>query len=140
MCSSDLFIYNTPGFSTIQEMELLQEAGFHPLEMIRAATFHAAETLAKPKGKVIEYGAVQEGLLADLMVVDENPLANLKVLYASGALRLNDKTGKPERVGGVRWTIKDGIVYDAKQLMADVNRMVEAQRKQRPSADAIRPR
>ena len=139
--SSDAgFIYNTPGFSTIQEMELLQEAGFHPLEVIRAATFHAAETLAKPKGKAIEYGAVQEGLLADLMVVDENPLANLKVLYASGALRLNDKTGKPERVGGVRWTIKDGIVYDAKQLMADVNRMVEAQRKQRPSADAIRPR
>jgi hypothetical protein len=139
--SSDAgFIYNTPGFSTIQEMELLQEAGFHPLEVIRAATFHAAETLAKPKGKAIEYGAVQEGLLADLMVVEENPLANLKVLYGSGALRLNDKTGKPERVGGVRWTIKDGIVYDAKQLMADVNRMVEAQRKQRPSADAIRPR
>ena len=79
-------------------------------------------------------------LFRSLMVVDENPLANLKVLYASGALRLNDKTGKPERVGGVRWTIKDGIVYDAKQLMADVNRMVEAQRKQRPSADAIRPR
>lgn len=139
--SSDAgFIYNTPGFSTIQEMELLQEAGFHPLEVIRAATFHAAETLAKPKGKAIEYGAVQEGLLADLMVVEENPLANLKVLYGSGALRLNDKTGKPERIGGVKWTIKDGIVYDAKQLMADVNRMVEAQRKQRPSADAIRPR
>jgi len=29
----------------------------------------------------------------------------------------------------VKWTIKDGIVYDAKQLLADVARMVETQRK-----------
>ena len=44
--SSDAgFIFNTPGFSTIQEMELLQEAGFHPLEVIRGATLHAAETV-----------------------------------------------------------------------------------------------
>ena len=28
------------------------------------------------------------------------------------------------RVGGVRYTIKDGIVYDAKKLLADVRRMV----------------
>ena len=139
--SSDAgFIYNTPGFSTIQEMELLQEAGFHPLEVLRAGTYHAAETLAKPKGKPIEYGAVQVGLLADLMVLEHNPLENLKVFYGSGALKLNDKTGKPDRVGGVRWTIKDGIVYDARQLLADVNRMVETQRRQRPAADAIRPR
>ena len=34
--SSDAgYIYNTFGFSTIEEMELLQEAGFHPLEVIR---------------------------------------------------------------------------------------------------------
>jgi len=139
--SSDAgFIYNTPGFSTIQEMELLQEAGFHPLEVIRSATFHAAETLARPKGKEIEFGAVRPGLLADLMIVDHNPLANLKVLYGTGALKLNDKTGKPEHVGGVRWTIKDGIVYDAKQLLADVAKMVEDQRRARPATDAFRPR
>jgi hypothetical protein len=135
--SSDAgFIYNTPGFSTIQEMELLQEAGFHPLEVIRGATLHAAETLAKPKGKDIEFGVVRPGLLADLMIVDQNPIANLKVLYATGALKLNDATGKPEWVGGVKWTIKDGIVYDAKQLAADVAKMVEDQRKTRPATDA----
>jgi len=27
-------------------------------------------------------------------------------------------------VGGVRYTIKDGIVFDAKALLADVRRMV----------------
>jgi imidazolonepropionase-like amidohydrolase len=134
--SSDAgFIYNTPGFSTIQEMELLQEAGFHPLEVIRGATYHAAETLAKPTGKEIEFGVVRPGALADLAIVDQNPVENLKVLYANGALKLNDQTGKAERVGGVRWTIKDGIVYDAKKLLADVARMVEDQRKSRPVAD-----
>lgn len=138
--SSDAgFIYNTPGFSTIQEMELLQEAGFHPLEVIRAATYHASETLAKPKGKEIEYGAVLPGMLADLMIVDQNPIANMKVLYGTGALKLNDSTGKPEQVGGVRWTIKDGIVYDAKQLLSDVARMVEDQRRTKTATDGARP-
>ncbi len=31
--------------------------------------------------------------------------------------------------GGVRFTIKDGIVYDAKALLADVAAMVAAQKK-----------
>ena len=138
--SSDAgFIYNTPGFSTIQEMELLQEAGFHPLEVIRSATYHAAETLAKPKGRDIDVGAVRPGMLADLIVVEHNPIENLKVLYGTGALKLNDQTGKPEWIGGVRWTIKDGILYDAKQLMADVARMVEDQRRSKTTTENGRP-
>ncbi len=32
------FIYDTYGFGYIEELELLQEAGFHPLEVIQAAT------------------------------------------------------------------------------------------------------
>jgi len=62
---------------------------------------------------------------------DQNPLQNLMVLYGTGHLRLNDRTGRNERVGGVRSTIKDGIVYDAKKLLADVAAMVEARKKQR---------
>ena len=119
--------------STIQEMELLQEAGFHPLEVIRSATFHAAETLAKPKKQDVDFGVVRPGALADILIVDKNPVANLKVLYGIGALKLNDQTGKPEYVGGVKYTIKDGIVYDAKQLLADVARMVDEQRKRLPT-------
>ena len=64
----------------------------------------------------------------NIVVIDENPIANLKVLYGTGAVRLNDETGQPERVGGVKYTIKDGIVYDAKQLLADVAAMVEEQK------------
>jgi imidazolonepropionase-like amidohydrolase len=123
------FIYQTYGFGTILEFEMLQEAGFHPLEVIQAATMNGALTLHDPKGRSPEFGIVREGLLADLVIVDQNPLQNFKVLYGTGAIRLNDKTGKAERVGGVKWTIKDGMVYDAKKLLADVAAMVEKQRR-----------
>jgi hypothetical protein len=133
--SSDAgFIYNTPGFSTIEEMEMLQEAGFHPLEVIRAATMHAAETLYRPLGREPEVGVVREGTLADLIVVPENPIQNLKVLYGTGWFRLNDETRRVEQVGGIRWTIKDGIVYDARKLLDDVAKMVAAQKAQRARA------
>ena len=114
------FIYNLYGFGTIQELEMMQEAGFHPLEVIRAATMHSAMEIAKPTGKPIEYGVLRPGMLADMIIVEENPLKNLKVLYGTGAEKLNDETGKVERVGGVKYTIKDGIVYDAKQLLQQV--------------------
>ena len=83
-----------------------------------------------------EFGVVREGLLADLVIVDQNPLENLKVLYGTGAVRLNDKTGKAERVGGIKYTIKDGIVYDAKKLLADVAKMVEKQKQERSKVAA----
>ena len=128
------FIYQTYGFTTIEEMEMLQEAGFHPLEVIRAATLHGAEEIFYPLKKSIEYGVVREGLLADLVILDENPLENLKVLYGTGAVKLNDETRQVERVGGVEYTIKDGIVYDAKALLKDVEQMVEKQKTFRQSS------
>ena len=118
------FIYNLYGFGYIRELELLREAGFHPIEVIRAATLHGAEELHDPKGTEIDFGILRPGLKADLVVVDENPLQNLKVLYGNGALKLNDDTGEVERIGGIKYTIKDGIVYDAQQLLADVREMV----------------
>jgi imidazolonepropionase-like amidohydrolase len=123
------FIYQTYGFGYVNELEMLQEAGFHPLEVMQAATMNGAITLAEPKGKAPEFGIVRAGMLADMVLVDQNPLQNFKVLYGTGALKLNDKTGKPEQVGGVKYTIKDGIVYDAKQLLAEVAAMVEKQKR-----------
>jgi imidazolonepropionase-like amidohydrolase len=123
------FIYQTYGFGYVNELEMLQEAGFHPLEVIQAATMNGAQALAAPKGRQPEFGTVRAGMLADLVIVDQNPLQNFKVLYGTGALKLNDKTGQPEKVGGVKYTIKDGIVYDAKQLLADVAAMVEKQKR-----------
>ena len=130
--SSDAgYIYNLYGFSTIEEMELLQEAGFHPLEIFRGATMHGAQAIFDPKGENIQFGVVRAGMLADLAIVGENPVQNLKVLYGTGAVRLNDETGRAERVGGILYTVKDGIIYDARQLRKDVEKMVQKQKRER---------
>jgi imidazolonepropionase-like amidohydrolase len=127
------FIYKLYGFDYIRELELLQEAGFHPLEVIRSATLCGAETLTEPKGTRPDFGILREGGLADLVIVPENPLHNLKVLYGTGTLRLDD-SGEVVRVGGVKYTIKDGIVYDAQRLLEDVARIVEEAKRRSTTA------
>ncbi|MFZ2235112.1 MAG: amidohydrolase family protein [Dokdonella sp.] len=113
------YIYKLYGFGTIEELELLREAGFHPLEVLRSATLNGAELL----GASDRIGSIEPGKLADMVVLADNPLANFKVLYGTGHIRLGDD-GKPHRTGGVKLTIKDGIVFDAAKLRADVRRMV----------------
>jgi len=115
------FIYQLYGFGYIRELELLREAGFHPLEVIRSATLYGAEAL----GMDAEIGTVEAGKLADLVLVEENPLADLKTLYGTGVVRLTEDN-EVVRAGGVRYTIKDGIIYDAIQLREDVKEMVRA--------------
>lgn len=119
------FIHKVYGFAYIREFELLQEAGFHPLEVIKAATFNGAELLGMER----EIGTIDIGKKADLVIVDENPLANFKLLYGTGHRRLNRATGKMEIAGGVRYTIRDGIVFDAAMLLADVRELVAAEKR-----------
>jgi imidazolonepropionase-like amidohydrolase len=114
------FIFKLFGFAFIRELELLQEAGFHPLEVVQAATLNGAELL----GMEDQIGSIVPGKKADIVLVAENPVANFKVLYGTGHMKLNLDTGELERVGGVSYTIKDGIVFDAKQLLEDVATMV----------------
>ena len=113
------FIFQLYGFAYIRELELLREAGFHPIEVIMSATLNGAEAL----GMDNEIGSIEIGKKADLIIIEENPLENLKVLYGTGAIKLNDKN-EVKRVGGVKYTIKDGIVYDSKLLLEDVKKMV----------------
>ena len=117
------FIFQLYGFAYIREMELLREAGFHPLEIIRSATLNGAEAL----GMDTKIGTVEVGKLADFVVVEENPLKNLKVLYGTGAVKLTEDN-EVVRVGGVKYTIKDGIVFDAKALLKDVKATVAKQK------------
>lgn len=125
------FIYQTYGFAYVEELELLREAGLSPLEVIRAATYNGAVELQGPKQDTIDFGIIRPGKTADMVLVDQNPLENLKVLYGTGWMKLNDTTGKVERVGGIKYTIKDGIVYEPSKLLADVAAMVDAQKKER---------
>lgn len=113
------YIYQLYGFSLIRELELHQEAGFHPIDVIKHATENNAQTL----GMEDKLGRVRKGYLADLILVDENPLENFKFLYPTGVLDIKD--GKLIKRGGVKWTIKDGIVYNAPKLMENVKKIVK---------------
>jgi adenine deaminase len=129
------YIYNLYGFGYIQELELLREAGFSSLEVIHAATLQGAVQL----GIDADAGSVQAGKKADLVVVKENPLANLHVLLGTGTIKLNDETGKVERVGRIDYTIRDGIVYDAKALLREVADSVQAEKDKRGIGPGLMP-
>ena len=105
------FIYQIYGFGLLRELELEEEAGFHPIKVIQHATGNNAKILGMER----QLGGVRVGYLADLIVVNGNPLANMKVLY-------------PVEGAGVEWTIKDGIPYHAPTLAAEVREMVKKAR------------
>ena len=113
------FIFQLYGFAYIREMEMLREAGFHPLEVIRAATLNGAEAL----GIDNQTGSVEIGKDADFIIIEENPLENLKVLYGTGAIKLTEDN-EVVRVGGVKHTIRQGVIYNAKKLLSEVKEMV----------------
>lgn len=122
---TDNNILHVYGFSFVRELELLREAGFTPLEIIKAATLNSAQALNVEN----EIGTIRVGKVADLVIVTQNPLENLGSLYGVGVPVLDPKTDRMKRVGGVEFTIKDGVVYDAKQLLRDVAEMVKIQKK-----------
>ena len=107
----------------MRELELHEEAGFHPLDVIKHGTVNGATLL----GMGDKLGRVRQGYLADLLVVNGNPLENLRVLNPYGIDVYKD--GKMSRGGGIEWTIKNGIPYHVPTLMKEVKAMVDADRK-----------
>jgi imidazolonepropionase-like amidohydrolase len=124
------------GFGITRELELHEEAGFHPLEVIR----HATADGAKIVGLADRIGRVREGFIADLLVVNGNPLQNLRLLNAYGTDVMTydgkpvdsytaladpaDPRVKVARGGGIEWTIKDGIPYHVPTPMKEVKDLV----------------
>ena len=98
--------------------------------LLANASAHAGviEVQWDSSGRFEKTTSVEPGKFADLVVLAENPLANLKVLYGTGHARLGPD-GTLQQVGGVRWTIRGGIVYDAPALLADVRRIVAEAKK-----------
>ncbi len=122
-CGDDAgFIYQLYGYGLIREMELHQEAGFHPLKVIEHCTGNGALIL----GEQNRLGRVRAGFLADLILVDGNPLEDMKVLYPGGTTRLVN--GVEESTLGVEWTIKGGMPYHGPTLMREVKAMVDSAR------------
>ena len=136
------FIYSAYGFGQVHELELLEEAGFHPLEVIKHATVNGAKLI----GMEDRLGRVRQGFIADLLVVNGNPLENLRTLNPCGTdiltydgkpvssyapLVPGDPKIKAARGGGIEWTIKDGIPYHVPTLMKEVKAMVDQARAER---------
>ena len=107
------------GFNNVREMELYQEAGLDPVDIIEVASTGAARVLGLDElAKGVRFGSP-----ADLVVVDGNPLHDLKVFYGTGITKLGE-TGELQSGGGIHYTIKDGIVFDARALLENVASMV----------------
>jgi imidazolonepropionase len=119
------FMFQTYGFGLVRELELLQEAGFTPLEVLRAATTWGAELL----GIEEDVGTLEVGKLADILVHDENPLNDFKLLYGTGAMRLDDPTASVIWARSISTVIKEGSVFDPAELLGDVEEMVSARRR-----------
>ena len=117
------FIYQMYGFGLIRELELHQEAGFHPLKVIQHATSNGARIL----GKEDTLGRIRVGYKADLIVVNGNPLENFKVLYPTGTDTVRD--GTVVRRAGIEWTVANGILYPVPALSAGVRKLVADARK-----------
>jgi imidazolonepropionase-like amidohydrolase len=112
------------GIQLIRELELLQEAGLHPIDIIRVATTNAAKVLGWDN-----HCGIRVGCIADLAVVNGNPIDNFKVMYGRGygvyGIVPRDEQGSH---GGVKWTIKDGIVFDAQALLREAEGYVEQEK------------
>jgi len=113
-------LYCLYGFSIVREFELFQEAGIRPIDAIKIATVNAARVL----GFDGLAGGVRKGYTADLAVVDGNPLDNFKVMYGSGIDKYMPDGVTKVRAGGVRWTIRNGTLFDAPALLREVQEHV----------------
>jgi len=112
------------GIQLIRELELMQEAGIHPIDVIRVATTNAYQVLGMPK-----HCGIRVGCAADITVVNGNPIDNFKVLYGRGyGFYGLVPPGDQWKHGGVAWTIKDGVVFDAQALLREAEWYVQQER------------
>lgn len=112
-------MYMTGGYSTHQEMQLMQQAGIAAAEVIKAATWHAALALKQP-----QRGSIEVGYQADLLLVTNNPLQNVQHLQQPLAVvkngqwldesTLHQLTQASQRPAsyllGLAWALEDFLV------------------------------
>ena len=112
------------GIMLVRELELMQEAGIHPIDVIKVATTNAYQTMGMK-----DFCGVRVGCKADLAVVNGNPIDNFKVMYGRGyGFYGLVPRGEQWKHGGVAWTIKDGILFDAQALLREVEGYVEQEK------------
>jgi len=78
------FVY--PGYSLIEELQLMHEAGMPIDAVIRSGTVNAAQALGEDNRGIIKQGAV-----ADMILLDKNPLESLENLNSLVAVSLRGR-------------------------------------------------
>jgi hypothetical protein len=113
------------GIALVRELELMQEAGINPIDVIKVATTNATQALGMTQGC-----GVRVGCTADIAVVNGNPIDNFKVMYGRGYGFYGIVPRSEQwKHGGVAWTIKGGVVFDAQALLREVEWYVQQERK-----------
>lgn len=76
-----------PGFSLIEELELLVSSGLKPYQALEAATYNAAQWLNVQS----ELGTIEEGKTANLVLLRKSPLESISHIRSLEAVTLNGK-------------------------------------------------
>jgi imidazolonepropionase-like amidohydrolase len=90
--------YCPPGFSLVQELELLVESGLTPAAALQAATMNNARALRQETN----LGSIEPGKLADIVVLDADPLADIR------------------NVRRIDYVIRNGLMCRPKELLKAV--------------------
>jgi imidazolonepropionase-like amidohydrolase len=90
--------YQTPGFSLLEELLLIQKAGYSNEELLAMVTTNAASFFAYKKTN----GRIENNQAANLVLLSANPLTDIRNLNT------------------LVWLIKDGIAYPREMLLKSV--------------------
>jgi imidazolonepropionase-like amidohydrolase len=71
---------NPPGFSTLEELELLVQAGLTPADALRAGITAPAAFLNEHVPGAAQPGEIAAGARADLVLLEENPRKNVRAM------------------------------------------------------------
>jgi imidazolonepropionase-like amidohydrolase len=86
--------YCPPGFSLLQELELLVESGLTPAAALQAATVNNARALRQDK----DLGSIEAGKLADIVLLDADPLADIRNVRRIAYVIRNGKMCRPKEL------------------------------------------
>jgi len=101
-----------PGFSIIEELQNLVDAGLTPYEAIKAGTRDAAEFLKA----LSDFGTVEVGKKADLILVKGNPLDNIENVSKRVGIMVHGQWFTEDQLESILEKLVDSYKVDQERL------------------------